>query len=46
MNLMTLEELEDFRKQTRKNVGLYFLDQVADERKEQDKTFIQNKFKK
>ena len=37
MNMMTLEELEDFRKATRRNVGVYFLDQISDERDEIDK---------
>lgn len=37
MNMMTLEELEEFRKATRRSVGIYFLDQVKDEREESDK---------
>ncbi|MBF0186369.1 MAG: radical SAM protein [Magnetococcales bacterium] len=36
MNMMTLEELEEFRRRTRRNVGVYFPDQVADEREEGD----------
>lgn len=32
MNMMTLEELEEFRKATRRSMGVYFLDQVKDER--------------
>ena len=34
VNEFTLEELEDFRKQTRKNMGNYFADRVKDQRKE------------
>lgn len=37
MNGMTLEELEEFRKNTRRNVGLFYLDQVDQEREEIDK---------
>jgi len=32
MNMMTLKELETFRQETRRNVGLYFLDQASDDR--------------
>ncbi|MBF0383323.1 MAG: radical SAM protein [Magnetococcales bacterium] len=37
MNGMSVEELEEFRCATRRNVGLYFPDQVEDEREEIDK---------
>lgn len=32
MNMMTLAELEEFRGETRRNVGVYFMDQAEDER--------------
>ncbi|MFC1679208.1 B12-binding domain-containing radical SAM protein [Elusimicrobiota bacterium] len=32
MNLITLDELEDFRRQTRRHLGVYFMDQIKDER--------------
>lgn len=37
MNGMTLEELDEFRKNTRRNVGIYYMDQVENEREEKDK---------
>jgi anaerobic magnesium-protoporphyrin IX monomethyl ester cyclase len=36
MNMMTVEELEEFRCNSRRNVGLYFPDQAEDEREEGD----------
>ncbi len=35
MNMMTVEELEEFRKATRRNVGVYFMDQAEKEREDE-----------
>ena len=36
MNNITLAELEDFRRDTRRNVGVFFMDQVSDDRRDMD----------
>lgn len=40
MNMLTLKELEKFRRETRRNAGVYFLDQVSNEREERDKVSL------
>ena len=35
MHGMSLDEIEDFRKATRKTIGIYFVDQVKEERKDE-----------
>jgi len=45
MNMLTLNELEEFRRATRRNVGIYFLDQVSDERDGIDKVRLPEVFK-
>lgn len=40
MNMMSLEEIEEFRRATRRSMGVYFLDQVKNERKVTDKVII------
>lgn len=40
MNMLTLSELEEFRRATRRSMGVYFLDQVKDERDKSDAVVI------
>jgi len=40
MNAMTMEELEEFRKNTRRSVGVYYMDQVREDRQESDRAVI------